>query len=154
MFPLFCNNRCSLSSQATYERMIGQIAQCEFTAKKSLLCSNMNNAEQKQYEELYLEIEKGIISAQSDIEATKIELHRAKQIRKNKMEYDALAAIIQSQPDRRTNQDKLAQLRQELESSETECHKLEMKLELRRKQFHLLVSSIQGLQQLLTDDEN
>ena len=90
--------------------MIGQIAQCEFTAKKSLLCCEMNNAEQKQYEELYLEIEKGIISAQSDIEATKKELHRAKQVRKNKMEYDALAAIIQSQPDRQTNQDKLASM--------------------------------------------
>ena len=140
--------------RGVYERMIGQIAQCEFTAKKSHLCCEMNNAEQKQYEELYQQIEKGIVSAQGDIEATKKELHKAKQIRKNKMEYDALAAIIQSQPDRRSNQDKLARLRQELESSEAECYKLEMKLELRRKQFHLLVSSIQGLQQLLTEDEN
>ena len=53
----------------------------------------------------------------------------------------------------KTNQEKLAVLRKELEASESECHKLDMKLELRRKQFHLLVSSIQGLQQLLNDDE-
>ena len=69
------------------------------------------------------------------------------------MEYDALAAIIQTQPDRKTNQEKLSLLRQELEASESECHKLEMKLELRRKNFHLLVSTLQGLQQLLTEDE-
>ena len=138
----------------SYERMLGQVAQCEFAATKSLLCCEMNYAEQKQYEELYLEIEKGIVSAQKNIEETKKDLQEARQVRKNKMEYDALAAVIQTQPDRQTNQEKLAQLRRELEASETECHKLEMKLELRRKQFHLLVSSIQGLQQLLTEDEN
>ena len=39
------------------------------------------------------------------------------------MEYDALAAIIQTQPDRKTNQEKLSLLKQELEASESECHK-------------------------------
>jgi len=133
--------------------MIAQISQCEFAAQKSYICSKMNQAEQKQYEELYQTIEKGIVAAQQDIEDTKKELQQARQIRKNKMEYDNLADIIQKQPDRKTNQEKLAVLRKELEASESECHKLDMKLELRRKQFHLLVSSIQGLQQLLNDDE-
>ena len=133
--------------------MVAQIAQCEFAATKSLMCSNMNNAEQQEYDRLYNKIESGIVSAQKDIEATKKKLQEARQIRRNKMEYDALAAIIQTQPDRRTNQEKLSLLRQELEASESECHKLEMKLELRRKNFHLLVSTLQGLQQLLTEDE-
>ena len=113
----------------------------------------MNQAEQKQYEELYQTIEKGIVAAQTDIENTKKELQQARQVRKNKMEYDNLAEIIQKQPDRKTNQPKLAVLCKELEASEAECQKLDMKLELRRKQFHMLVSSIQGLQQLLADDE-
>jgi THO complex subunit 7 len=39
------------------------------------------------------------VSAQKDIEATKKELQEARQIRRNKMKYDALAAIIQTQPD-------------------------------------------------------
>ena len=39
------------------------------------------------------------------------------------MEYDALAAIIPTQPDRKTNQEKLSLLKQELEASESECHK-------------------------------
>lgn len=133
--------------------MLAQIAQCEFAASKSLLCVAMNQAEQGQYQELYDRIERGIDSARKDIEAAKRDLQEARQIRRNKMEYDALAAIIQSQPDRRTNQERLAHLRRELEASEDECRKLELKLELRRKQFHLLVSSIQGLQQLLAEDE-
>ena len=113
----------------------------------------MNTAEQQHYDDLYNQIEEGIVSAKKDIEATKKELQEARQIRRNKMEYDALAAIIQTQPDRKSNQEKLSLLRQELEASECECRKLEVKLEQRRKQFHLLISTIQGLQQLLTDDE-
>ncbi len=93
------------------------------------------------------------MSAQKDIEATKKELQEARQIRRNKMEYDALAAIIQTQPDRKSNQDELSLLWQVLEASECECQKLEAKLKQRRKQFHLLISTIQGLQQLLNDDE-
>ena len=133
--------------------MIAQIAQCEFAATKSLRCCEMNTAEQQHYDDLYNQIEEGIVSAKKDIEATKKELQEARQIRRNKMEYDALAAIIQTQPDRKSNEEKLSLLRQELEASECECQKLEAKLEQRRKQFHLLISTIQGLQQLLTDDE-
>jgi THO complex subunit 7 len=50
------------------------------------------------------------VSAQKDIEATKKELQEARQIRRNKMEYDALAAIIQTQPDRKSTQEKLSLL--------------------------------------------
>lgn len=133
--------------------MVAQVAQCEFAATKSLLCISMNQAEQGKYKELCDTIARRIDSARQDIEAAKRDLQDARQIRRNKMEYDALAAIIQGQPDRRTNQERLAHLRSELETSEAECQKLELKLELRRKQFHLLISSIQGLQQLLTEDE-
>ncbi|EFX71485.1 hypothetical protein DAPPUDRAFT_201659 [Daphnia pulex] len=153
-FLAWCNSTDSVEeTQASYARMIGQIAQCEFAATKSLRCCEMNTAEQQHYDDLYNQIEEGIVSAKKDIEATKKELQEARQIRRNKMEYDALAAIIQTQPDRRSNQEKLSLLRQELEASECECHKMEAKLEQRRKQFHLLISTIQGLQQLLNDDE-
>ena len=40
------------------------------------------------------------MSDQKDNEATKKELQEARQIRRNKVEYDALAAIFQTQPDR------------------------------------------------------
>jgi THO complex subunit 7 len=53
------------------------------------------------------------------------------------MEYDALAAIIQTQPDRKITQEKLSLLWQVLEASECECQKLEARLKQRRKQFHL-----------------
>jgi THO complex subunit 7 len=79
-------------------------------------------------------------------------LQEARQIRRNKMKYDALAAIIQTQPDWKSTQEK-SLLRQVLEASECECQKLEARLKQRRKQFHLLISTIQGLQQLLNNDE-
>ena len=39
-------------------------------------------------------------------------------------------------------------------TSETACYKLEMKLDLRRKQYHLLVTCIVCLQKLLIEDDN
>jgi THO complex subunit 7 len=93
------------------------------------------------------------VSDQKDIEATKKELQEARHIRRIKIEYEALAAIIQTQPDRKSTQEKLSLLRQVLEASECECQKLKARLKQLRKQFHLLISTIQGLQQLFTDDE-
>ena len=105
------------------------------------------------YDDLYNQIEEGIASDQKDIEATKKELQEARHIRRIKIEYEALAAIIQTQPDRKSTQEKLSLLRQVLEASECECQKLKARLKQLRKQFHLLISTIQGLQQLFTDDE-
>ena len=58
------------------------------------------------------------MSDQKDIEATKKELQEARHIRRIKIEYEALAAIIQTQPDRKSTQEKLSLLRQVLEASQ------------------------------------
>ncbi len=63
------------------------------------------------FDDLYNQIEEGIVSDQKDNEATKKELQEARQIRMNKMEYGALAAIIQTQPDRKSTQEKWSLLR-------------------------------------------
>merc|ERR1711864_59836 len=70
------------------------------------------------------------------IEETKAELVEAKRIRKNRMEYDALAKVIQTHPARDTSEARLEQVQQELQ------------------QFHLLVSTIHQMQDLLAEDED
>lgn len=99
-----------------HERMLSQLAQCEFAQKKSRLVSNMSQEELKNYEQLSKEIEIQIEKAKEDIEKTKAELQDAKRVRKNRIEYDVLAKVINEQPDRLETDIKLATLRQELGS--------------------------------------
>lgn len=99
-----------------HERMLSQLAQCEFAQKKSRLVSNMSQEELQSYEQLSKEIEVQIEKAKEDIEKTKVELQDAKRVRKNRIEYDVLAKVISEQPDRLDTDMKLATLRQELDS--------------------------------------
>ncbi|KYM86613.1 LisH domain-containing protein ARMC9 [Atta colombica] len=97
-----------------HERMLSQLAQCEFAQKKSRLVSNMSREELKSYEKLSKEIEVQIEKAKEDIEKTKAELQDAKRVRKNRIEYDVLAKVINEQPDRLETHIKLETLQQEL----------------------------------------
>ncbi|EFN64569.1 THO complex subunit 7-like protein [Camponotus floridanus] len=129
--------------------MLSQLAQCEFAQKKSRLVSNMSREELDSYEKLSKEIEIQIEEAKEDIEKTKIELQEAKRVRKNRIEYDVLAKVINEQPDRLETDIKLATLQQELATLKDKSEQLEHKLEMRRKQFHVLISSIHSLQGML-----
>ena len=54
----------------------------------------MNEREANTYEQLFERIRSEIEHAEKEINETKIELEKAKKIRRNKMEYDALAKVI------------------------------------------------------------
>ncbi|XP_014488507.1 PREDICTED: THO complex subunit 7 homolog [Dinoponera quadriceps] len=136
-----------------HERMLSQLAQCEFAQKKSRLVSNMSREELQSYEKLSKEIEVQIEEAKKEIETTKAELQDAKRVRKNRIEYDVLAKVINEQPDRLETDVKLATLREELGSLKEKSEQVEHKLEMRRKQFHVLISSIHSLQGMLDECE-
>uniref|UniRef100_A0A2R5LDR6 Putative tho complex 7 protein n=2 Tax=Ornithodoros turicata TaxID=34597 RepID=A0A2R5LDR6_9ACAR len=137
-----------------YERMLMTLAQCEFSISKSQQVLEMNQKEMKNYEQLYSEIEVGIANAQKKIMENKQELQKAKSIRKNKQEYDALAKVIATQPDRCKTLSQLEALEKEIAALQKSQKALDTRLEHRRRQFHVLLSSVYELQQLLKDEEN
>lgn len=98
--------------------MLAQLAQCEFAVTKSRLSASMSAAELQNYKNLSLLIETGIEAAKQDIESTKLDFQEAKTVRKNRIEYDVLAKVINEQPDRKETDEKLSQLRKELNSLE------------------------------------
>ena len=67
------------------------------------------------------------------------------QIRQNWMDRNALAKVIAQQPDRQQAEARLAQLRAELEFLQSTQSELDDRLDMRRKQFHVLVSAIHQL---------
>ncbi|XP_075550866.1 THO complex subunit 7 isoform X1 [Dermacentor variabilis] len=142
------------NSKMVYERMLMTLAQCEFSISKSQHVLAMNDAEMKNYEQLYSEIEVGIENAQKNIVENKLELQKAKSIRKNKQEYDALAKVIAKQPDRRGMLSQLECLEKEIRSLQQSQQALDSRLEHRRRQFHVLLTSVCELGRILKDEEN
>ncbi|XP_047002058.1 THO complex subunit 7 homolog [Schistocerca americana] len=153
-FIKWCNstNETPQESALAHDRMLAQLSQCEFAMTKSRLSAEMSAAELRNYESLAEEIERRIQNAKEEIESTKQELQEAKTVRKNRIEYDVLAKVINEQPDRRETDEKLSTLRKELGSLKETEEQLERKLDMRRKQFHVLVASIHQLQAMLDED--
>lgn len=59
--------------------------------------------------------------------------------------------MIQEHPDREDTLQKLAELDKELESLKESKGSLDEKLDLRRKQFHVLVNAIHEMENILND---
>ena len=164
----------------------------------------MNDAETLKYDKLYADIERGIEATREDIKRTKNDLDEARRVRRNRMQYDALAKVgtefqmvtrhrfcdrphyqlykvssspvqfrvvpqgvvqldmtnsfqfqvICKNPDRATTGKKLTDVETEIARLETEEQILDAKLETRKKQFYVLVHSIQQLQEMLDEDDD
>uniref|UniRef100_A0A8B9RWA1 THO complex 7 n=4 Tax=Neoaves TaxID=3078114 RepID=A0A8B9RWA1_9AVES len=136
-----------------YQRMLSTLSQCEFSMGKTLLVYDMNLREMENYEKIYKDIENSIAAAHEKISECKKQILQAKRIRKNRQEYDALAKVIQHHPDRHETLKQLEALGKELQHLSHIKENVEDKLELRRKQFHVLLSTIHELQQTLENDE-
>jgi THO complex subunit 7 len=93
--------------------------------------------------------ETSIREAQAKIRKCQQELREAKTVRKHRQNYDLLAGVIQQHPDRQESMKQMAELKTELTHLKDKREMLHRKLDSRRKQFHVLVHSIQGLQKLL-----
>lgn len=141
-------------SKATHDRMLAQLAQCEFAVTKSQLASEMMAAELQSYEDLSKILENGIEIAKQNIEKSKADFAQAKTVRKNRIEYNVLAKVISEQPDRKETLERLSLLKTELSNLETTKQQLESRLSLRKKQFHVLVTSIHQLQALLDEPDD
>lgn len=137
-----------------HDRMLAQIAQCEFVMKKSHFSSQMMKRELKNYEKISEMINTGIENIKGQIDQNKDNLLIAKQIRRNRMEYDSLAKIINQQPDRQNTVAKLNALKEELEQLEGKSASLEKKLEKRQKDFTVLMRAVGELQKELSDSSS
>ncbi|CAH2312989.1 THO complex subunit 7 [Pelobates cultripes] len=152
-FIKWCNSSAQEEGYTQYQRMLSTLSQCEFSMGKTLLVHDMNLREMENYEKIYNDIESSIAAAHEKIAECKKQILQAKRIRKNRQEYDALAKVIQHHPDRHATLKQLDTLGEELQQLSQTKQNVEDKLELRRKQFHVLLNTIHELQQTLENDE-
>ncbi|XP_053657952.1 THO complex subunit 7 homolog [Anopheles marshallii] len=149
-FIKWCNsNDASDNSQPIYDRLLAQLAQCEFDMKKSDFYADVMQQELKNYATISDTIESGIETAKAQIVQSKQNLVLAKKIRKNRMEYDMLAKTINQQPDRKNTVQELESLKQNLDQLKESRADLQRKLETKKKDFSVLMRSIAELQNKL-----
>ena len=91
-------------------------------------------------------IQSKLKEAESDIAEAKSELEQARLVRRNRMEYDAVAKTIQAYPSREESGKNIVEVTAHLERLKEEEEELDAKLQQRKKQFHVLVNSIHQLQ--------
>lgn len=137
-----------------YDRMLYQLSQCEFAVRRSQLLTSTSKMQLDDYKKLQEKLENNIVDVKQSIEENKKDLAKAKVLKQNRMMYDLLAQSIKEEPARKETDKKLADLKAELKELYEESTSLEQKLGLRRKQFHVLVSSANQLRAMLDDMNN
>lgn len=142
------------TNQIMYDRLMAQFAQCQFAALKNVHTLDMIKEEQENYTKLAEKHKESIEIAKEEIEASKKELIVAKEIRKNKMEYDLLASLIEEQPDRKGTEKQIETIKKEIEKLTQKKLKMEHKFEKRRNDFTLLMYTIHELEQQLEEENS
>jgi hypothetical protein len=112
----------------------------------------MNKVEQENYQILYEKIKVEIEKAKRKIVESKIELQEARKIRKNRQEYDVLSRQIQNYPDRSEMENTIKALEEKMEHLKKVDAEYNKKIDLRRKQFSVVLQSLSSLKGLIETD--
>jgi len=141
-------------SQNSMDKLFTQLGSVDHSSMKWRTIVDMNKEEIQNYHDLREETSVNVEDACLALDGAKKNLEDARQVRRNRLEYDALARLIKEHPPRSDTANKLAELRQELSSLKSNRDHLEENLGLRRKQLHVLVTALHQLQATLTDSDN
>ncbi|KAL3309523.1 THO complex subunit 7 [Cichlidogyrus casuarinus] len=134
------------------QALLNIIQQCENAMKQSVLIAKMNLIEFEEYNKIHKSIETDIESMLKKVQNCKQQLISAKNIRKNRQEYDTIAREIDKNPDRATSEKAISIMEKKLEMLKDSDANFDRYIELRKKQFHLLFFAAKSLQNLLENE--
>ncbi|KAG0470862.1 hypothetical protein HPP92_016982 [Vanilla planifolia] len=123
-----------------------ELATYEMPLLKSKAVVDSNIREKESFNELQDEIHRQILQAQADIEDLKKQLEESKIERQHKEECEAIRKLIALQPPRSETQNTISDLEKEIAALETENAAGVRLLDLRKKQFALLLHVVDELQ--------
>mmetsp|Transcript_12063 Transcript_12063/g.17586 ORF Transcript_12063/g.17586 Transcript_12063/m.17586 type:complete len:244 (+) Transcript_12063:53-784(+) len=120
--------------------------------RKLFLVSDAADAELAQYDAAQVQIESSISDCKDEIEELKKQLAHERKVRSNREEYETLAKMARQRPARRTTEKKLEAVKEEIEKIRAEDALAMAELDVREKQFQLLMQSIFDLKSNLSED--
>lgn len=136
-----------------YKAFLQEIATFELPLLKSKAVVDANIREKENFNELQEEIQRQISQAQADIEDLKKQLEESKIERQHKEECEAIRKLIALQPPRSETQKIISDLEKEIATLEAENAACVRTLDLRKKQFSLLLHVVDELQNTIEDEQ-
>ncbi|KAI7753557.1 hypothetical protein M8C21_011821, partial [Ambrosia artemisiifolia] len=125
----------------------------ELPLVKTKAVIDANVREKENFNELNDEINRRIVEAQEDIEGLKRMLEESKVERKHKEECEMIRKLIAAQPPRSETQKVIDELEREIAALEAENTASSRTLELRKKQFALLLHVVDELQNTIEEEQ-
>ena len=104
------------------------------------------------YRVLEAQVTSQVESTEADIEKLTEELRVAKKVRQYKEQYEALAKLVNRHPSKPTTTREQADLQVELQKLGEEKSRLDEQIDIRKKQFALLMHTIDDLTRTLGED--
>jgi THO complex subunit 7 len=146
------SNESDDNQENVYEQMMASISHAEFGLLRNQFILDMNKMEQDKYEVLYNKINSEIERAKKKIVESKKDLQEARKIRKNRQEYDILARQILNYSNRSEMQAKIKALEDKVELLKKQEGEYDRKIDLRRKQFSVVLQSLSTMKNLIEND--
>lgn len=142
-------NDCERLSRA----FLQEITTFELPLLKSKSVIDANLREKESFNVLNDEINQQIVQTQADIEDLKKQLEDSKMERQHKEEYEAIRKLIAMQTPRSETQRTIRELENEIVALEAENTASSRTLELRKKQFALLLHVVDELQNTIEEEQ-
>ncbi|OVA02889.1 THO complex subunit 7/Mft1 [Macleaya cordata] len=136
-----------------YKAFLQEMATFELPLLKSKAVIDANLREKENFNELQEELHRQILQTQADIEDFKKQLEESKIERQHKEECEAIRKLISMQPPRSETQKVITELEKEIAVLEAENTAGSRTLELRKKQFSLLLHVVDELQNTIEEEQ-
>eukprot|EP00270_Netrium_digitus_P015948 TRINITY_DN5646_c1_g1_i1.p1 TRINITY_DN5646_c1_g1~~TRINITY_DN5646_c1_g1_i1.p1 ORF type:complete len:237 (-),score=80.30 TRINITY_DN5646_c1_g1_i1:97-807(-) len=132
--------------ERAYKAFLQELANFEVPLLKTRAVVDSNLREIRNFEGQQEQLDRAILRAQEEIQELKAELEEARKERKHNEECEAIRRLIAAQPPREETESAIAVLQQELTGLERENLAAIRTLDLRKKQFSLLMHVVDELE--------
>eukprot|EP00897_Mesotaenium_endlicherianum_P006770 jgi/Mesen1/6120/ME000311S05208 len=140
--------------EKAYRALLQELATFELPLSKTQAVIDANRREQESFHVLQQELDSQIIQAQGDIAQLKVQLDGARAERRHLEDCENRRRMISAQPGRRHTEAAIAELEEELVALEAANLAGLRQLDLRKKQFSLLMHLVEELQSTVEDDDD
>lgn len=130
-----------------------ELSTFEIPLLKSKAIVEANVREKENFNELREEMNRQIVQAQADIEDLKKQLEASKVERRHKEECEAIRKLIALQPPRSQTMEVISELEKEISALDADNTAGSRLLELRKKQFALLLHVVDELQNTIEEEQ-
>jgi THO complex subunit 7 len=120
--------------------------------RKLMMVAQSASVELAHYDASEAQIERSMDECKSEIEALKQELRNEKIVRRHREEYEALAKAATARQPRQKTEQRVQSLESEVATVTAKELRVRKDLQLREKQFHLVVQSVFNLQSSIAED--